>query len=365
MKILHLIYNLSSGGAERFVVDLANRQLVMGHKVIVCMIRPVNELSGFNRQFLNPGVKYVSLGIESRISWAKIQAVKEFVLSQGVDVLHCHHNVIPYLVSLLFCNRRPYIVHTIHSAAERANANTLERFFCRWLYKQKRVVPVTISHASYESFVSVYGIDADCIFNGRESQTPSPMYDEVQTFIKGLKKDNSTRVFVHVGRCHPIKNQQVLIDAFNELDNEGIDYVLLIIGAAFDSELGGSLKAAAGKRIYFLGEKNNVSDYLLNADAFCLTSKSEGLSISLLEAMDCGATPICTPVGGTPDVVVDGQSGYLSKDLTVNAYIQALRRYLDKPLDRQYLHDFFVGNYSMEKCCLNYLSLYESLTRNN
>ena len=75
--------------------------------------------------------------------------------------------------------------------------------------------------------------------------------------------------------------------------------------------------------VHFFGKVSNVSDYLLNADAFVLTSLFEGLPISLLEALSAGAVPVCTPVGGIINIVTK-DIGFLSEDVSTDAYLKAL-----------------------------------------
>ena len=96
----------------------------------------------------------------------------------------------------------------------------------------------------------------------------------------------------------PVKNQKVLIKAFNRLSVKNKSVVLLIIGDNYDSHLGSELQQISNESIIFLGQKHNIADYYLNSDAFCLTSTNEGMPITLIEALACGCVPICTPVGG-------------------------------------------------------------------
>ena len=63
--------------------------------------------------------------------------------------------------------------------------------------------------------------------------------------------------------------------------------------------------------IYFVGNSNQVNDYLTNSDAFILFSKDEGLPISIIEAMRCGLPIISTRIAGIPEMIVEGISGYL------------------------------------------------------
>lgn len=357
MRIVHVLYELGSGGAERFVVDLANCQAAQGHRVTVCMLRPIDGKNDFCARFLSDQVEFVCLGISSGLTVGKLRKVAGELLARCPDVLHAHHNVLPYLALLIFRRNRPVIIHTIHSDAHRANANVVERCYCKFLYRKKWVRPVTISAASDDSFFSVYGVRAFCIPNGREKIAPGEALNVVKKEIESYGQ--GVPVFVHTGRCHPVKNQRLLVDAFNALKNKGEKFTLLVIGAGYDSELGQALKDMACDRIFFLGEKENVGDYLLCADAFCLTSLSEGLPISLLEALACGVTPICTPVGGIQSVVTDGETGYLSKDLTRDSYLDAIDRYMKQPVPRAVLQHYFEENYSMRKCCERYLSFYD------
>ena len=356
MKIVHILYELGSGGAERFVVDLANRQSSEGHDVTICMIRPVVGKNDFSARFIDKAVGFVSLEISSGVSFSKLRKVASCLSGLNPDVVHAHHNVLPYLALLVFFKRRPLIVHTVHSDARRANANRIERFYCRFLYRHGLVNPVTISSASDTSFTDIYGLKAVCIPNGREEVVPTAEVNKVKAEIDGMGA--GVPVFVHTGRCHPIKNQRLLVESFNALHSEGVNFTLLMIGSGYESELGQSLKERACDRIFFLGEKDNVTDYLLCADAFCLTSSSEGLPISLLEALACGATPVCTPVGGIPNVVKDGRTGYLSAGMEVPDYLEALRRFLKQPLSRKALETYFVENFSMKQCCAAYLNFY-------
>ena len=82
-----------------------------------------------------------------------------------------------------------------------------------------------------------------------------------------------------------------------------------------------NLVANKPPNVYFLGKVTNVSDYLLCADAFVLTSIFEGLPISLLEALSAGVIPVCTPVGGIINIVTKN-IGFLSEDVSKDAYSQ-------------------------------------------
>ena len=104
----------------------------------------------------------------------------------------------------------------------------------------------------------------------------------------------------------------------------------------------------------------NIPDYLNHADAFCLTSLFEGLPITLIEAMACGCIPVCTPVSGVIDIIRDGETGFISRDFTTDAFKETVERFLENGRDamKQDLKKLFTNRFSMEICAANYADLY-------
>lgn len=83
-------------------------------------------------------------------------------------------------------------------------------------------------------------------------------------------------------------------------------------------------------KIFFLRRVDNISDYLLNAAAFVLSSIFERAPIRLLEALSAGRAPICTPVGGIKNVITK-DTGFFSAEVSEAAYTAALKAYLPTP----------------------------------
>ena len=359
MKIIQLIYSLCSGGAERFVVSLSNQLTEMGHDVTVCMLlSDQNDNYVFNRQFLDSRVRFHSMGYLPGFSLSKVTDVEKYLLSQQPDVVHCHLNVVPYIFRLAIAQKNIKFIHTLHNVAENASGKKWQKSINRFFYKHGYITPVTISEKCRQSYVNYYGLPSPVsIDNGCEVPRKSIRFDEVVAEVESYKNNQDTPVFIHVARFHEQKNQKLLIDAFNELYRKEVDFVLLVIGDGFDRGAGAELKGRACEKIHFLGLKNNVADYLYCSDAFCLTSLYEGLPISLLEAMACGVIPVCTQVGGIPDVIEDGETGFVS-EADKEAYLAALERYLNEPMDKDAVINKYEKDYSMTSCALKYIEVY-------
>lgn len=363
MKIIQLVYSLCSGGAERFVVSLSNCLVDAGQEVEICMLLD-DAVDGrvFNKVFLNPNVKFHCMHFSTGFSLSKKRQVESHIKSQHPDVVHCHLNVIPYIYSLAFKNKGIRFIHTLHSVAENAAGSKYQYGLNRFFYRKGLIQPVTISLKCQESYFRFYHLNnAPFIDNGCADVVPSNKYDIVVNEIEKLKQGKIIPVFIHVARFHELKNQRLLIDSFNELAKEDIDFILLVLGNGWSSEEAASLRNKACSKIVFLGEKNNVGDYLLCSDAFCLTSTFEGLPISLLEALSAGITPICTPVGGIPDVIKEGETGYLSEEINLPSYISAIHRFLNKKIDPERLRRHFKDNFSMKACAEKYVQIYQKV----
>lgn len=360
MKIIQLIYEIGSGGAERFVVNLANCLVAEGHEVEVCTLLDDDLREyGFLKQFLNPKVSFHGFKFSPGISLKKIIEVDTYIKNVKPDIVHCHLNVIPYIYALALRNRNIRFVHTIHNVAEKAAGAGYQYALNKYFYRKEIIQPVTISIKCLDSYKQFYHLDnAPCIDNGGEAVQASPSFDLVRTEVNSLKEGKDIPVFVHVARFDQQKNQSLLIDVFNKLDEEGVDFILLVVGDGFQKESAKELTQRACRKIHFLGEKGNVGDYLLHSDAFCLTSNYEGLPISLLEALSAGVTPICTPVGGIPDVIKEGVTGYLSDGVDISSYLAAIHRFLNIKINPELLKKHFEEHFSMKACTEKYIKVY-------
>lgn len=363
MKIIQLIYSLSSGGAEKFVVNLSNELANKGHEVIVCILRNGFDNScTFNKKYLHSNVTFHAMNFTKGFSLRKVYQLEKFIKCQNPDIVHCHLNVIPYIFRIaVFCKNIKF-VHTIHSIAEKASGLRIQYLINKWFYKRGLIKPITISYLCYESFKNYYKLDcATTIDNGCPRAVKSTEFEHVKAEVNSYKSSTDTTVYIHVARCSQSKNQRALISAFNQLDHENIDFVLIIIGNGFDKKENIDLKREACNKIYFLGEKGNVGDYLLCADAFCLTSLYEGLPISLIEAMSVGITPICTNVGGISDVIHDGQNGFLSESVNSEDFVMAVHRYRSSILKVENIIDSYENKFSINMCAKKYLKVYHSI----
>ncbi|MDP4208594.1 MAG: glycosyltransferase family 4 protein [Bacteroidota bacterium] len=362
MKIIQIIYSLSPGGAERFVVDLSNELNKQGHDIWLYVLRDDNyDNYGFYKNDIDKRVNYVNLNLPIGLRLSNILSLYKVIKEQRPDVVHCHLNLINYIFPIIFFFPKIKFFHTIHNDAAKEVSNKIEHWLRRLFYSTTKVKAITISSETSKSFNLYYKTNNFIeIYNGIKKPSKTSEFDNVKAYINKIRLD-SNFVFLHIGRFVPQKNQQLLINVFNRLHKERQPVLLLIIGAGFDSPAGIELKNNSHENIYFLGEKHNVADYYLNSDAFCLSSIHEGMPITLIEALACGCIPICTPVGGIIDTIENGTTGFLSKSVTEEDYYEVIISYLknNNKVNRKDLIEIYSKKFSIELCTKKHIECYE------
>jgi glycosyltransferase involved in cell wall biosynthesis len=181
--------------------------------------------------------------------------------------------------------------------------------------------------------------------------------EEAKKKIDALKKNLETTVFIHVGRNHPVKNHGRLFNVFSRLEAEGVNFILIVLGDEYDSW---NVTLKNSKNIFLLGPKNNVGDYMAQADFFVLSSDVEGLPMALLEAMSMGVVPISTPAGGVVDVIEDGITGYLSENFDDDRFYRKVKQAIVEKghITSVAIKSYYENHYSMETCAKRYYQIY-------
>jgi glycosyltransferase involved in cell wall biosynthesis len=139
---------------------------------------------------------------------------------------------------------------------------------------------------------------------------------------------------VHVARIsYASKDQRTLMSAVRIVADRQPDFVLDIVGDGPDR---GDLEAMCDKlhlrpHVNFIGFRDDVHHYLSQAEFFVLSSETEGVSITLLEAAASGLPIVATNVGGNPEVTVHGETGLLVPPRSPAALAAAMLEMLSDP----------------------------------
>jgi sugar transferase (PEP-CTERM/EpsH1 system associated) len=154
--------------------------------------------------------------------------------------------------------------------------------------------------------------------------------------LYGFASENSF-VIGTVGRMQAVKDQLTLVRAFLELRRRkvtGHDRLRLVVigeGPLRESCLQLLRDAGAEQAAWLPGERRDVAECLQSFDLFVLPSLGEGMSNTILEAMASGLPVIATRVGGNPELVDEGQTGFLVPPASPAALATAIQWYIDNP----------------------------------
>ncbi len=144
-------------------------------------------------------------------------------------------------------------------------------------------------------------------------------------------------VFGAIGRAVPVKAYPILLQAaglvFSEIPNAHL--VLVGDGPLLDELVQSAQDAGILNRVHFLGARKDVPEILRALDVYVLSSESEGMSNTILEAMASGRPVIATAVGGNPELVVDGETGLLVPPNDPAALAVAITKLLREPEQRR------------------------------
>ena len=184
MKIVQLIASLSSGGAERFTVDLSN-ELSKDNEVYLLTFRDLPN-TDFYRSQLSKCVRQVIY----RGNFIFLNKIRQlYVVTNNLikikpDVIHTHGVAISYAVIYKLLVRKVKVYYTVHNLAE-YDTNKGLSFYLRKILLKHLIHPVTISESCRRSFINYYSYDSfSTIENGCRELLLSNKIDEVRKEVR-------------------------------------------------------------------------------------------------------------------------------------------------------------------------------------
>lgn len=141
---------------------------------------------------------------------------------------------------------------------------------------------------------------------------------------------NGEKVVTHVSNFRPVKRATDVVEAFNLLLKEGLKLKLLLVGDGPDRMQAQRVATEYGinDHVRFLGKQEPVEEILSIADVFMIPSGSETFGLAALEAMACEVPVVASDIGGLPELVVEGETGYLCPLGDIDAFTDRAYRIL-------------------------------------
>lgn len=353
MKIIHVVYSLEMGGAEILVAQLCRLQRERGHDVSVVAY---SNLGALGEQLVAEGIPVLVLG-EASFPQTFMRFISEFRRLRP-DVVHCHNPAptlqaaIPARLAGTRCvlSTRHSLVAPPYEKGAEMGFNFVARF-CDWV--------VGICDATCENLRHTPGALRNRlvrVYNGVDPVIPVAVSD--QPAKRGL-------TLLFVGRLAEIKSLPTLIRAVAIARNRVPDLQLWIVGHGAERPNLDALVDELGIQdsVTFWGERLDVAGFFSAADIYCMSSTSEGLPMSLLQAMSVGLPSIVTNVGGMAEVVRNANAGITSPVGDADAMAEAIVQLASDPARRRSLAENAVTAYrekfTLECMEASYRKLYE------
>lgn len=303
-RVLHIVDSLEIGGLERLVHDLAiTRGAASTSVACLCALGPFGEV------LRNRGIPVELIGTQGGYI-PTVWRMRKHLRRIKPDLIHCH-NLFSFLngcTASRLAGNIP-LVMTKHGAS--VPGNGLGSRMNRVLIRRADVVAVS-RQARHIMRVWTGNRQVHYIANGISTDA----YDHLPTRTEArtqLDLPQSSFVIGIVARVTPSKGHQLLIEVFARMRTKIANAMLLIVGDGIGLS---EVKAQVGRLglnspVRLMGERQDVPTILAAMDVFCLPSETEGMPMTILEAMAAGLPVVASNVGGIPELVEEGRTGFM------------------------------------------------------
>ncbi len=315
-RICHVSMTLLTGGLERLLVEFGRH----------------HDASRFDLQFvslaeLGPPAEELrrmrfsveSVNLPGRGKLPALRSLRSLLQRDRVDIVHTHNTYAHFYgtVAASWAGVR----HVINSQHGRGcGPRTKDKLLFRLAnLKTSRVVGVSE--------------DAAALCRGEDPWAASKtkvIWNGIDTSRFVYRGPAKAPVAISVARLSPEKDFPTLLKATAIVVRQVSDFKLMMIGNGAERAKLEALAKSLGiePNVEFLGERSDVPELLAQAGFFVSSSKSEGISLTILEAMAVGLPVVTTRVGGNPEIVLEGQTGYLVPDQNPEALATAMLQML-------------------------------------
>lgn len=320
IRVAHLIYRLQEGGMERGVLKIVNGLLGGPIESAIYSSQPATSL----RDLVDPSVPVVEFHRRRGNDPAFVWRLYEHLKRAQPHILHTHAwgTLCEGLIAARLAGI-PAVIHGEHGTLQ-------TRKYQLWVQRRAwartdRLLAVSACLADrIAAIVDVPRAGIQVIRNGVDADRfKAPKRAEARLSL-GMPAD--VLAVGTVGRLVDVKDHRTLLDACAILMSQNIRFRCLIAGegplrAALEAQI---TALGLNRHVQLLGHRHDIERVLAGLDILVLTSKSEGLPNTVLEAMAAGVAVVSTRNGGADELIEDGRSGVLIEPQSPIALARAL-----------------------------------------
>jgi glycosyltransferase involved in cell wall biosynthesis len=327
-RIVYLNHTGRVSGAERVLLNMI-RVLDRTEYECCVMCPPNGELPHHVRR---EGATCVLIEpIEARFTWkpgialryavslaTAMGSLRKRILSQHPDIIHANTLRAGIVATLSTIGSRTPVVWHVHDMLPRHPLSTAIRLIA---FLSRRTRLIAVSNACARAFQgklpSTYKVRT--IHNGIDLSSYPLKRPGCSNFRHEIGVPEDAFLICAVGQICARKGLRELLEAFKAMGKKAPHAHLAIVGTAVfdheqdyrDSLFDLAFASGIGERVHFTGERQDVPAVLQGADLLVLNSQEEPFGLVLVEAMSSGTAVLAARVGGIPEIVKDGQNGWL------------------------------------------------------
>ncbi|MGD0292046.1 MAG: glycosyltransferase family 4 protein [Candidatus Binataceae bacterium] len=336
-RVLHFLCTPVRAGVGEHALSLLVALRHYGFAPYV--IAPSPLLAAAKAELDEFAIKSVAMDMSSPLDWREIMRLSSVLRRERIDIVHCHMAIASACASpIARLSRVPVLIETAHGREIWREGKRIRGSF--WIDRQVGRLTdrfIAVSEAVARHLIEnkrIPGHKITVIRNGRDlsQYQPASRAQALEARVElGLEKD--APVILMLARFSIEKGHRLLIESVRQLISRWPQLIVLLAG---DGPLEDEIKAQCAhfglaNSVRFLGYRSDTRKLLAAADIVVLPSRIEGLPLVAVEALASGRAVVATAVGGTPEVVIDGDTGLVVPPEDPFRFAEALERLLSDP----------------------------------
>ena len=357
-NILFFTRTMLLGGTENVILQLCEIFKPLVNKIIICSCGGVNveKLDAMEiKHYEIPDIEKKSPGV----MFKTINALKKIVREENITVIHTHHRMAAFYVSLLRMYKKCTFVNTSHNTFDSKKSLT------RFSYKHAHLI--SCGEQVKKNLTDFFGLP---------DQQVTVIHNAVKPFCETIKTDPIIKelhdkgdfVVGNVGRLSEQKGMEYYIRSVPMIIKQCPACRFLIVGSGEDEAKLKHLSHELRVEDYltFMGYRNDVQNLMSQMDLVVLSSLWEGLPLTPIEAFSVGKTIVATAVDGTVEIVKDGMNGFLIEPRNEEQLSDRVIKLYQNDVQRKEFEDnaflTYQNDFSFEKFGSQYIAYYQKIT---
>ena len=375
MKILHFISGGDTGGAKTHVLTLLENLKKLNIDVeLLCIMEGL-----FTEEARELGIPVTIIPQTKRYDLSVNKKILDYINSCGCDLVHCHGARANYISLFIMHSVKVPMITTLHSDYKLDfKDNVRKQMFYTPInsYALRRFDHILCVTQAFKNMLIDRGFKGDrieVIYNGIDFKPELEYLDKERFYDRLHIKYNPNKKYIGIAaRLYAVKGVDVFLKAANVLAKrcDNIDFVVLGDGDMWDTCQSYVKDNNLEGRVYMAGQIMNsvvMNSFYKHIDVNTLSSYSESFPYALLEGARMKKATVATAVGGIPEMIESGKSGYLVPSGDYEAMADRFEELCNNVELRlkmgEAFYDRALNNFSVESMANTHINIYNKIIK--